>query len=147
MYDLGYFSEKLESVGYKAGSNVHEAVSDALVAIEQHKLSQDEYAAILDLLSKFGRDTLGHYPSYGDDLWQEFNYGNVKVGDYVRVRHDAYDSDTGKPHNGKVGVLLNVSGRRCTVRYIGLRGVSKMFHPIDNLESLKHGVHLKAEQK
>lgn len=147
MYNLEYFSEKLESIGYKAGSNVHRAVSDALVAIEQHKLSQDEYAAILDLLSEFGRDSLGHYPSFGDDLWQDFDYGNVIVGDYVRVRHDAYDSETGKHHNGLVGELLNVSGRRCSVRYIGLRGASKMYHPIGNLESLKHGVHLKAEQK
>lgn len=147
MFDLGYYSEKLESIGYDPASTVHRAVSDALVAIEQYNLSSSEYTSILDLVSEFGRDTLGQTPTFGDEMWKDFDYGNVVVGDYVRVKKDAYDSITGSPHNGLVGRLLNVSNRRCTVRYIGLRGSSNMFHSIDNLDSMKSRVQLKTEQK
>lgn len=138
--ELANFAEKVEAVGHKPGSPVHSAVSDALVAMNQHNLSSDDWEAVLDVISTYGRNELAKFPFAGDDMWEEFNYGNVIAGDYVRVRPDAYTSETGSTHNGLVGVLLRVSGRRCSVRYLGRQAVSPMQHPIDSLMSMKRTV-------
>ncbi len=140
MNNIAYFVERVEALGHKVGSPVHSALSDALVAMDQHNLSPDELEALLDLISSSGRAEISHLPPPTDGMWEDFNYGNVRTGDYVKVREDAYDSDTGANHNGLVGVLLRVSNRRCTVRYLGRQEFSPMQHPIDSLLSMKRAV-------
>lgn len=137
---LESFLGKVEAIGHKPGSPVHSAVSDALVAMNQHNLSPEDWEAVLDVISSSGRNELDRFPHVGSDMWEEFNYGNVVVGDYVRVRPDAYTSETGSVHNGLVGLVLRVSGRRCSVRYLGRQAGSPMQHPIDSLTSMKRTV-------
>lgn len=138
MNNIAYFVERVEALGHKAGSPVHSALSDALVAMDQHNLSPDEREALLDLISSSGRAEISQLPTNCE--WEDFNYGNVKAGDYVKVREGVYDSESGSAHNGLVGVLLRVSNRRCTVRYLGRQAVSPMQHPIDSLLSMKSAV-------
>lgn len=140
MFSLDDFLGKIEAVGHPKGSKTHSALSDALVAMNQHNLSSDEWEAVLQALSTSGREVLTASPLFTEDMWEDFNYGNVKPGDYVKVMPNAYDSDTGSKHNGLVGVLLRVNNRRCFVRYLGRTEISPMQHPIDSLLSLKSSV-------
>lgn len=140
-------AEKLESLGHSKGSPVFSAVMDAVASISVHQLSELQESEVLSLISPQGMFELVDTPLFSDDAWMEFDYGNAKPGDYVRVEPDAYDSVTGVNHNSRVGVLLYVKARRCTVRYIGINSTSTMHHPIGKLQSLKYGVQWKTTQK
>lgn len=43
--------------------------------------------------------------------------GQVRVGDKVRVREDAYGAEAGKIHNGKVGRILAARGGLFIISY------------------------------
>ena len=137
MIDL---SEKLESLGLLQSSAVTSAVSDVLATLSMHNLTENQEREVLDLISSKGLSEIIETPLFSDDAWVDFDYGNVKIGDYVRVKPNVYDSDTGSKHNSRVGVLVTIRARRCTVRYLGINHVYPMQHPIRNLQSLKHGV-------
>lgn len=147
MYDLDYFTQRLITIGYGADTAVYKAVSDVLVVLGDTELTKEDMETAMNLISEYGREDIGTIPLYGFDAWEPFNYGNVKLGEYVRVKENMYDSPTGAPHNGRVGVLLDVNSRRCTVRYLGMQQVSEMRHPIDNLLSIKRGVQLKTKRE
>lgn len=133
--------EKLESLGYSGLRESDESLVQALVAIhltlETLELSEAAQGVVLDLLSTTGRKVLGSTPIFGEDSWRDFDYGNVKLGEYVRVKPDAYDSESGKRHNGLVGVLTYMTGGKCTVKYIGLASGNSQPHPMEKLDSLK----------
>lgn len=135
--------EKLESLGYTGLRQDDESLIQALVAVhltlETFELSEAARGAVLDLLSTNGRKALDSVPVFGKDAWKSFDYGNVKLGEFVRVKPDAYDSPTGAPHNGLVGILSHMRDRKCTVSYIGLASGSSQHHPMENLDSLKEG--------
>ena len=133
-------SEKLKSLGFSPGSNIYSAIMDVSATISMHKLSKEDTNTVLNLVGGSNLHEIDNYPMYSNDSWVDFDYGNVRVGDYIRVKPDSYDSDTGAKHNGRVGLLVNISARRCTVRYLGIHHISTMQHPIGNLQSLKHGV-------
>lgn len=138
--------DRLISYGMGDRPEVLRAVSDAILAIEHHDLSREDLNLTLDLLSSSGYKELTNSPVFSDEDWGQFNYGGVKPGDYVKVKKNMYDSSTGLAHNDRVGVVLNISARRVSVRYLGTRGRATMTHPIDNLLSLKHSVQWKTKQ-
>ena len=129
---------KLENVGYTGLRETDESLIQALVAVQltlkSFDLPEDAQRAVLDLLTAKGTEALKSAPE-GD--WDDFDYGNVQEGDFVRVKPDAYDTKTGSRHNGLVGVLESMRNGIATVRYIGLATNSKMRHPKENLDSLK----------
>ncbi len=133
--------DKLVSLGYNGDHADDESVIQALVAVhltlETFGLSEAARGAVLDLLSTTGREQMGAAPDFTEDSWQAFDYGNVKLMSFVRVKRGAYDSDTGVKHNGLVGILTAMSGGICTVDYIGLASGSRHRHPMENLDSLK----------
>jgi len=141
--DFEGLREKLEGLGYTGLRETDESLIQALVAVhltlETFKLSEDARGAVLDLLSGNGRDAVKSTPVFAEDAWKSFDYGNVKMGEFVRVKTDAYDSPTGNPHNGLVGVLTYMSGGKCTVTYIGLASGNSQPHPMEKLDSLKGG--------
>lgn len=133
--------EKLENLGYTGLREDDESLIQALVAVhltlEAFELSKGAREAILGFLSATGREDLESVPVFGEDAWQNFDYGNVKLGEFVRVKPDAYDSPTGALHNGLVGILGHMYGGKCTVKYIGLASENSQKHPMENLCSLK----------
>lgn len=133
--------EKLESIGYSGLRESDESLVQALVAVhltlESLELSEAAQGVVLDLLSTTGRKALESTPVFGGDAWRDFDYGNVKLGEYVRVKPDAYDSESGNRHNGLVGVLTYMTGGKCTVKYIGLASGNSQPHPMEKLDSLK----------
>lgn len=139
--DFDGLRAKLESLGYNGTHRDDESVIQALVAVrltlETLKLSEDAQSAVLDLLSTHGRESMDGIPEITEDSWQDFDYGNVKLLELVRVKPDAYDSDTGAKHNSLVGILTSMRGGQCTVSYIGLASRSSHRHPKEKLDSLK----------
>lgn len=132
---------KLESIGYTGLRETDESLIQALVAvhltIESFDLSKDAQKAVLSFLSEVGQASLDIPAEVKEAGWEDFNYGNVRFGDHVRVKKDAYDSDTGSRHNGLVGILTDMRGGICTVKYYGLATGNTMRHPMDKLESIK----------
>lgn len=132
---------KLVSLGYNGDHADDETVIQALVAVsltlESFNLSEGAREAILDLLSTTGRQSISTVPEMPEDAWQSFDYGNVKLMDFVRVKRDAYDSETGVKHNGLVGILTSMRGGVCTVEYVGLASRSSQRHSMEKLDSLK----------
>lgn len=146
MLNLEYFQQKMDQAGFSSRSKMYWAVSDMLTALDQWELSEDEKSQAMNLLSGFGRNDLAMYPPYGDNVWDKFDYGNVRPGDYIKVKPDAYDSEHGSKHNGRVGVATHISGRRCRVRYLTETNPSYMHHPIENLLSVKYMIKLKTNR-
>lgn len=144
MIDHKMLKEKLSAIGYDGTRPTDAKIVEALLAVtvtlESYQLSEEQQDTVLDLLTLAGQDKLSHLPDIQEDSWENFNYGNVKIGDFVRVKRDAYDSDSGKVDNGLVGILTYMSHGRCSVKYIGLSSGKVALHPMDNLESLKSGV-------
>lgn len=133
--------EKLVSLGYNGDHADDESVIQALVAVHltlgTFELSEGAREAILDLLSTTGREAIDAFPEITEDAWQDFDYGNVKLMSFVRVKRDAYDADTGAKHNGLVGILTTMRGGVCSVDYIGLASGSSQRHSMEKLDSLK----------
>lgn len=130
--------DKLISLGYDGSHEDDESVVQALVAVrltlESLKLSEGAQGAVLDLL----RDTEWEdFPETTEDSWQDFDYGNVQLFDFVRVKPNAYDSDSGVKHNSLIGILTDMRGGQCTVKYLGLASRNSHRHPKEKLDSLK----------
>lgn len=129
---------KLDALGYNGSHKDDESVIQALVAVhltlESLELSEGARGAVLDLLTAHGWKA---FPETTEDSWQSFDYGNVKLFDFVRVKSDAYDSESGVKHNGLVGLLTDMRGGQCTVQYLGLASRSSHRHPMEKLDSLK----------
>lgn len=143
--------EKLVSLGYNGDHADDESVIQALVAVHltlgTFELSESARGAILDLLSTTGREAIDAFPEFPEDAWQNFDYGNVKIMDFVRVKRGAYDSETGVKHNGLVGILTHMRGGICTVEYIGLASRSSQRHSMEKLDSLKGVYNRRLSQK
>lgn len=139
--DVEGLRSKIESMGYSPDREDDEKVIQALVAVhltlETLELSEDAREVVLDLLSSVGREGMETLPPVTEDSWKDFDYGNVKINDFVRVKTNAYDSPSGARHNGLVGILTDMRGGQCTVRYIGRASGNVMRHPMEKLDSLK----------
>lgn len=136
MFDYLKLKTQFSALGYR--SEVVTALVSIAVTLDKYDLTDSEKETVYELLSQSGREKTAILPDkLLDGNWEPFNYGNVKVGDYVRVRPDAYDSDTGRRHNGLVGILTRMSGHKCSVEYLGEATGNAIKHPMDNLESLR----------
>jgi hypothetical protein len=141
--DHANLRNELLALGY-GDSEEHQKVVQALLAVHltlaHAGLTQDAQNTVLDLLTTEGRKALAVTPHYTEQDWRDFDYGNVKLGDFVRVKKDAYDAPSGARHNGLVGILKFMKGGHCTVEYIGLAAGNSQKHPMSKLDSLKWGV-------
>ena len=140
MADLERFQEAIVNSGVSVDSDIYNALSDAFIALSFWNLDSGSVDRALNLISEYGLSDLESTPNIPADAWVEFDYGNVKIGEYVMVANDAYDSSTGRRHNGRLGVLTGMSGRRCTVRYIAEQDHAEMRHPMDKLRSISYVV-------
>lgn len=137
--------ERLESLGIKKSSpEVFDAVVELIMALRARGMGDQDLRLTLELVGS-GYDEISGYPMYDENSWMDFDYGNVKPGDYVKVKSDAYTSTTGAKHNDRVGRITNISGRRVHVRYLGTSRVSEMSHPIANLQTLNYGLQWKTK--
>jgi hypothetical protein len=136
MFEYNKLQELYASIG--AQPEVVTAMVSLAVVLDRQGLTADQKLLVYNLLSEAGRDSLKKVPEKvvaGE--WKDFDYGNVKIGDYVRVKPDAYDSPSGMKHNGRVGILKYMAHNRCTVDYIGEDLGNAMKHPMEMLDSLR----------
>lgn len=128
--------DRLKALGHD--DLVVAAVVSAMVSMDKYGLSEDQKYMVFSLLSSTGFEALESLPdAVAKGQWVDFDYGNVSIGDYVRIKKDAYTSESGVKHNGKVGRLAYMHGGKCMVSYIGIDVGDQMRHPMTNLESLK----------
>lgn len=128
--------KKLLAMGHTR--NTTDAVVSAMVSMDKYGLSEDEKHAACSLLSDVGFEALRKLPeAVANAEWIPFDLGNVTIGDYVRVKKDAYTSEEGVKHNGKVGRLADMYAGRCMIHYIGLDTGNDMRHPVKFVESIK----------
>lgn len=132
------FEHLVSSIGLE-GSKEQEALLSLFATLSYSGLSEQQARQVLEIFSLEGLQQLEVTPSKVLECsWIPFDYGNVKIGDYVRVRKGVYgDSESGVRHEGRVGILIAMSNYRCSIRYIGLHMGNTMIHPMQNLESMK----------
>jgi hypothetical protein len=136
MFNYEGLSQRVRAAGYDGA--VHDAIVSVAVSVDKFDLTDEQKSVVLDFISSTGREQLEALPQrLLDGEWEDFNYGNVKKGDYVRVKHNAYDSPTGALHNGRVGFLARADARRFVVHYLGEHVGTSMPHPETSLESLR----------
>lgn len=136
MFEYNKLQELYSAIGMQ--QEVVKAMVSLAVVLDRQGLTQDQKTLVYNLLSEAGRDSLKQLPEKAlAGEWKDFDYGNVKIGDYVRVKVDAYDSPSGMKHNGRVGVLKYMTHNRCTVDYVGDELGNAMKHPMEMLESLR----------
>lgn len=138
MLSKDQFTELTESIGL-ADETMRETLEALFATLAASELTQAQAHQVLEIFSLEGLQTLETVPrDVLDAQWQEFDYGNVRIGSFVRIAPGAYsDSDTGKLHSGRIGVLVGMKNYRCTVRYIGLQAGSMIEHPMKNVETMK----------
>lgn len=141
MLEHNLLRKKLIEIGYDGSKPSDSAVTQVLLAIaltlDESGLSDEDKAVVVELLRESAQEEIGATPDMSEDRWEDFNYGNVKFGDFVRVKRNAYSSETGAKHNGLVGILVAGAYGRYSVNYIGTSSGSTMRHPMGMLESLK----------
>ena len=73
-----------------------------------------------------------------DSVWQEVTTNKISVGDILRVKDSAYNTDAGKIHNGRFVQVLQISDGDVCVKTIDNRKppVNYTKHPPHKLERL-----------
>lgn len=80
------------------------AVLKLLKAWEDIDVTPEQAKDIFEILSKVAQGhTLVQTP--GNEVWVQAQAGQLKVGEVIRVRSDAFDGDKGMSFNGKIGVI------------------------------------------
>jgi hypothetical protein len=87
--------------------NVGKAVLNLLDTWETISLEGESARKALEVFSTLA---LGHalVNVNKDEIWVDAAPGQLKVGDYVRVHHDAFDGSVGAVHNGRRGVIIAI---------------------------------------
>jgi hypothetical protein len=139
MFDYEQLLASLVDAGYGEESDIAKAIKNLAYTLDASELPESARSIVLQLFSQRGLDQLrentGKLPeSY---RWSEFEIGNTRVGDTVRVRLDAYSTVSGSSHNGLVGVIESVYAGRVEVRYVGRYADIPQTHPREKLEILK----------
>jgi hypothetical protein len=136
MIEYNKLQELYSSIGFQP--EIVSAIVSLATVLDKHGLDEEQKQVVYTLLSEAGRDSVKEVPEkVVNGEWRDFDYGNVKIGDYVRIKPDAYDSESGFRHNARVGILKHMAHNRCTVEYVGADVGQAMSHPMTNLESLR----------
>jgi hypothetical protein len=80
------------------------AVLKLLKAWEDIDVTPEQAKDIFEILGKVAQ---GHalVQTPGNEVWVQAQPGQLKIGEVVRVRSNAFDGDRGVSFNGKVGVI------------------------------------------
>jgi hypothetical protein len=102
--EVNYEWVKQQFTEAKVRVGVGKAVLKMLETWESLDLTPEQARQSLEILSSVG---LGHslVVVNKDEVWVDVRRGDIKVGDQVRVMHDAFDGDMGSLHNGRRGVV------------------------------------------
>lgn len=139
MIDYDKLVKSLVDTGYDENSDLVKTVKNLSYTLDASELPEQERSIVLQLFSSRGLEQLQNFSGQLPESyrWSEFEIGNTRVGDTVRVRLDAYTTAKGSQHNGLVGVIKSVYGGRVEVEYVGRYADIPQTHPREKLEILK----------
>ena len=105
--EVNYDWVKEQFTEAKVRVGVGKAVLKMLETWEGMDLTPDQARQVLEILGSVG---LGHsiVTINKDEVWVDVRRGDIKVGDQVRVMHDAFDGALGAIHNGRRGVVAAI---------------------------------------
>lgn len=91
----------------KVRVGVGKATLKMLETWETLDLTGEQARQVLELLHDLG---MGHslVSVAKDEVWVDARRGDLKVGDQVRVMHDAFDGELGAIHNGRRGTIAAI---------------------------------------
>ena len=107
MSEVNYDWVKQQFVAAKVKKGVGLAVLDMLKAWEPVDLKPEDAKQALEILA---RVALGHalVTTPSTEMWLPGAPGQMKVGDVVRIRHDAFNGPAGAGLNGRVGIIAAI---------------------------------------
>lgn len=129
---VNYDWVKQQFADAKIRVGVGKAVLRMLKTWEEIDLNTEQSKQVLDILSTVG---LGHalvVPNK-EEIWIDARRGDLKVGDVVRVSHDAFPGSTGMLHNGRRGVI------------VAIRSGDIIFNSTDDKTPILDGAHYQPE--
>lgn len=97
-----WINEQFTAAKVRVGTG--KAVLKLLKTWEEIEVSDEQAKDVFEILSKVARGhSLVQTPK--DEVWVQAQAGQLKVGDVIRVRHDAFDGAKGVSYNGKAGKI------------------------------------------
>jgi hypothetical protein len=107
MSEVNYDWVKQQFVAAKVKKGVGLAVLDMLKAWEPVDLKPEDAKQALEILA---RVALGHalVTTSTSEVWVPGAPGQMKVGDVVRIKHDAFNGPSGAGLNGRVGSITAI---------------------------------------
>lgn len=107
MSEVNYDWVKQQFVAAKVKKGVGLAVLDMLKAWEPVDLKPEDAKEALEILA---RVALGHalVITPANEIWVPGAPGQMKVGDIVRIKHDAFNGPAGAGLNGRVGSIAAI---------------------------------------
>lgn len=140
--DYGFVERELEKAGYftdgERGTAAAAAVRALFAVLDGQELPLEERGVVARLFGHLAENdgSLGNQAGPRSE-WKQFYLGVVPYGTTVRVKPDAYDTVTGKPHNGLTGTFVSARAGRCVIQYHGrVAGYGHEHHP-SKVEILK----------
>jgi hypothetical protein len=115
-------------IAAKVRVGVGKAVINLLETWDKMKLTSEQKKDAVEIFSKLA---LGHalVQDNSDEVWIDAMPGQIKVGDIVRVKADAYEGRLGEIHNG----------RRCKI--VAARSGDIILNSIDGRDPIIDGAH------
>lgn len=112
----------------KASPEVAGAVLPLIDYWLEQGIPENEAEAVLTVFRELAQ---GHslVPEAPEETWVPMQRGFFKVGDKVRVKHDAFSGENGLTHNGRRG------------RIVAIRSGDIIFRSEDDLKPFLDGVH------
>lgn len=100
-----WVAQQLTEANVRVGTG--NAVMTMLKAWESIDVTPEQGKDIFDILGKLALN-YALVESTGEQIWVGAQPGQIKVGDVVRVAHNAFDGDLGTLHNGRVGKIIAI---------------------------------------
>lgn len=124
--DFDWVRSQFEKAHVRQGSG--DAVLSLLKTWEEFDLDESLATEATEI---FGQLALGHalIPENANETWVDVIPGSIRVGQEVRVKSDAFNTEAGRVHNGRRG------------KVVAIRFGDVIFRSTDNQNPLLDGVH------
>lgn len=136
--DYKLVETQLKKLGYtdnnETGSEVRAAVLELFHVLDAQPLDAVDRKTVAQVFRGLVETNLELAVDRAE--WRQFYLGDVRIGEVVRVKPDAYPTKSGKKHNGLVGKLVGANHGRCIVQYTSRNDGAGHNHPPDLLEVL-----------
>ena len=90
--DIDNMRDDLKRVGlsseHRDGDKAADAIIAVLLTLSAFDMDDDTKTTVLNIISSRGLRAVKSFPRIVEEDWKDFDYGNVKIEDCVRVKKD-----------------------------------------------------------